>query len=648
MTKSILQSIAIFMIISLLLLTVERSLILLFILDFKQYNINQIASLYYMGARFDLKVISSLVLIFYFLPALISLIIFKNKTKTIKYLNFILILIFLFELLISLTGYGFYHFFGNHIDQLALGIIDDGFINVVKSMLVNPLVINLTIILLITTVISLLIFFKINNNIKANITNKKKLILTMVLLFILLFAFSRGSFSTFPLSRKTNQANNDYTLNSLALNSIMNLYYAYKDNKKDIYDFSINKLLKKYSVKNFKELKQKAGYNQDNPLVKTTSKKILPPPNIIFILMEGWSSHIALSHSNDNNVLGEFNQHKSQDYFFNNFFSNSYGTNPTIERLILNSPISPLSLSKAKKTTIQTSNILTLKKSGYSTEFISGGNRSWRNIGDFHLLQGFDKFFDRSNIENKINNKSNNPWGVFEEDLFKFTKQRIQTQNKPFFTFVLTTNNHPPVVLPTNYKSPKFNLKKFNTEYNKKIKTMLDGYYYQSNELGKFISWFKLSKFAKNTIIVATGDHILKGFDNYNKTAMGYYKYAVPLYLYIPEKYRQDLDTKTIGSHLDIFPTLFDLSLSEKNYFSFGSSLINKNNNYGWTANGGYNVIFPQGIANNSGINKWQKIIKLINKNIDELSEKQKKILQQLPYQEAVAKYLIFKSFNKK
>lgn len=48
--------------------------------------------------------------------------------------------------------------------------------------------------------------------------------------------------------------------------------------------------------------------------------------------------------------------------------------------------------------------------------------------------------------------------------------------------------------------------------------------------------------------------------------------FGVPFYLYIPKKLQNNIyyNKYRIGSHKDIFPTLYDLSLSEVKYLSLG------------------------------------------------------------------------------
>ena len=53
------------------------------------------------------------------------------------------------------------------------------------------------------------------------------------------------------------------------------------------------------------------------------------------------------------------------------------------------------------------------------------------------------------------------------------------------------------------------------------------------------------------------------------------------------------------GSHNDLFPTLFELSLSNASYYNFGQPLMEKTTQtaYGWADQGAY--VFSDGVADN-------------------------------------------------
>jgi phosphoglycerol transferase MdoB-like AlkP superfamily enzyme len=99
--------------------------------------------------------------------------------------------------------------------------------------------------------------------------------------------------------------------------------------------------------------------------------------------------------------------------------------------------------------------------------------------------------------------------------------------------------------------------------------------------LGRFITKIKNSKYASNTIIAVTGDHNFMDCLSYpNERLLD--ALSVPFYLYIPKDIKPlIIDVSVFGSHLDIMPTLYDISLSNSEYMAMGQSLISdkaKNN----------------------------------------------------------------------
>ena len=123
-----------------------------------------------------------------------------------------------------------------------------------------------------------------------------------------------------------------------------------------------------------------------------------------------------------------------------------------------------------------------------------------------------------------------------------------------------------------------------------KNKNLFTVYQFANRQLAKFITDVKKSKFADNTIIAVTGDHNLRELSNYTPEET-FVRYAVPFYIYIPQQIKKDLNiqkinTKNFGSHMDIMPTLYSLSLSSAKYTSLGNSLLDTENNIAFNVNG--------------------------------------------------------------
>ena len=475
----------------------------------------------------------------------------------------------------------------------------------------------------------------------------------------MLFVLARGTLSTFPLSRRNAIVTDNSFLNTLAFGPFWDLYYANHDRVENDFKLTTKKILKNIKAHNEEELKSRAGYSDTDPLLVHTKKDIFlekHPPHVIFVQQEGWSTEVALLHDDENNILGEFAKHGEEDYLYESFFSNAYGTSPTLNNLLLNSPISGLSQSRAAKVSFSTSSVLPFKARGYSTTFLSGGSSSWRNHNIFWPRQGFDRYIGRTTIEDHFNYKCNNPWGVYEEYTYEYLKKILAEDiesGKPSFTFVLTTNNHGPIMLPDSFKRPKYNMKKMGFDANdKQHYTQLIGYMYQTDAFGKFLTWLKSSKYKDDVIVVATGDHILKGFANHNSPKQQYLKYAVLTYFYLPQKYDKlkDIPKDIVGSHNDLFPTLYELSLSDTEYYNFGQPIMYKNhkNAFGWQESNTF--LYDEGVVTSSmNLLKWDKTKQqrsLLNPKKETPTKYMKESIEKTKNQVLLKKYILVKEYE--
>lgn len=100
---------------------------------------------------------------------------------------------------------------------------------------------------------------------------------------------------------------------------------------------------------------------------------------------------------------------------------------------------------------------------------------------------------------------------------------------------------------------------------------IIKAYTYANNEFGKFLDKVKQSPFKNSVIIAATGDHRVREM-SMDLNSQKAFAYSVPFYLYIPKDLQDDIyyDKDRVGSHKDIFPTLYALSLNNVKYLSVG------------------------------------------------------------------------------
>lgn len=649
---------AIFLGFTLLILSASRTFILFFIGDWQQTPIDELIAVLFMGLRFDLKLTAVCIILFSLLPIL-TVFLFNRWYLVTQVNRFALLAIVLTCLIFSFIDIGFYFFFGTAISNLIFGIVDDGFYAVMLSIISDW---RLNIIIALSAVATFLITKSFLNVTKTSVdiarsaTHKGVILLTTLALIVICGLFGRGTFDTFPLSRRTTAINDNPIMNALPLNGPYHFYYARKDLKEDSFNsLTTQKVLQQARLETLDQLQQAAGFDTQSPLLKESAAKPegFVKPNVIFVLMEGWSSHIANQQSEDNQVLGEFAKHAKQDYFFERFFSDEYGTNPTIEKLLLNAPIGPITQSVANTHSFELSNVFPFKKQGYDTLFLSGGNSAWRKHGQFWPLQGFDQYLGRATIEKHYKEVSDNPWGVYEEHLFNYLQKQLaeKEQDKPLFSFVLTTNNHGPIRLPEDYQAPPLNPAKYGFDKSdSKTFESLTGFHYQTNAFGQFMSWLKGSEYADNTIVVATGDHILKGFANYAAADQSYNRYAVATYLYVP-KHLDQLQPQTLwqaGSHKDLFPTLFELALDRAPYYAFGTPIMQKASATAIGINQQGSYIFDKGITTDGKqlqLFDGQQTTALTAAK-EPLSAHYQQLIEQQKSRELLQKYLLVKALE--
>jgi phosphoglycerol transferase MdoB-like AlkP superfamily enzyme len=659
MLQAINRKAVVFTLYTLALLMLTRVFILLYFGAEQNPSTTELFNLFVMAFRFDIKLIATILIIFLYLPGLFFL--FFRKSHFLRVERVLLFVLFLILSIFSFIEFGYYLFFGNAIDLLIFGIADDGTVAVISSIIGDWRLILLTFLSLVFLAVMSYLYYKKYRytTVISNTTKLAKEYVKAIGIILLLALLARGTLDTFPLSRKIINTNDNAFLNTLVLNPFWHFYYAMRDRDENDFTLTSKKVLKIAKVKSIDELKERAGYTKDNPLKRVTPKNILlekNPPHVIFVLCEGWSIHPVLGQSKENNILGEFAKHMKQDYFYTGFFSNAYGTNPTIENLLLNSPIAGISQSRATKISFDYSAVLPFKSKGYSTHFLSGGSSAWRNHNQFWPRQGFDDYIGRSTLEKHFGVHSDNPWGIYDEYLFEYLKESMLAHNKedkPSFTFVLTTNNHTPVRLPKNFKDPKFNLEKLGYAKDDMLHyNMLRAYHYQVNALGKFLTWLKSSPMKDDVIVVATGDHILKGYDDYFRPKMQYLKYAVSTYLYVPKMYDrlQNTPRDVAGSHEDLFPTLYELALSQATYYNFGVPIMYKKreSSFGWNLQNRF--IFANGVVTpDMKMHIWDTSNnerRYVDVNTTALSRERAVRIEKNRNQRLLKKYLLIKEYE--
>ncbi|EQB2455001.1 LTA synthase family protein [Campylobacter upsaliensis] len=472
--------------------------------------------------------------------------------------SFYIALIALLCVAFSFIKYYYYEMYKSKIDVFIFSVQNEEFGTIFKIIYADYPIIFALLALVLAVGVCVFINYKV---LKISLKPLRLNVFIVIFLnFILIGIYVlalRGPYHQILMNERNYRFANLEVINDIALNPIMAFSWARKASKE------LQKL--PYISEEEGQVLQKELFS----LFATTPYNPQNKPHIFLNLMESFANNALEFHSLELNLLGELEKHFKEDFVFERFLSSGNGTAPSLFYLYFNSPIT-LTKSKYFKTNLTQNPTEPFTKQGYEVIFITSGNRSWFELGTF--LEGQKiKLIDSISLLKDYPNAQKTAYGILDEYMYYKAYELFKTAQKPLLIIALSTSNHPPY--PKVYESiSKANLSgKINEKLPKNTYENLNNYAYANSEFGKFVSKIKASDLKDKIIIAATGDHRVRDMkiDPLREKA---FAYSVPFYLYVPQNYQKNLyyDKYRLASHKDIFPTLYELSLSETAYYSLG------------------------------------------------------------------------------
>jgi phosphoglycerol transferase MdoB-like AlkP superfamily enzyme len=553
----------------------------------------------FLGFRFDLMPLAYInflpflaMNLGYFLPT-------KFTIRQIRFLNVsVLFLGYAFLGWIYIFDYAFFSFFQEHLNILFFGFFEDDTVAVLTSVWKNynlPLwgsVIAISHFALIRLIRFL--FSPFDFDLKARKFDYRMIVAFVVGIVSLSF-MARGNFTRLPLSIEDAHISSNDFINKIPLNGVVTFNRAMKI-RKAFGNSNVN-YLKKYGFQNWQTAFE-AGYHKrpksellESLKTRTSSNQDLKrfPPHVVLVVQESFGSYWSDKHSSQFNILGSLEPHLKQGILFKNFLPAENGTIGSIVSVATAQPIRPgarfLSESDLMKIPLSIAGEIPYKNAGYDTHFLYGGKLGWRDLGKYLKIQGYDFLWGADEVKEAMPELTNidpkdlgNEWGIFDEYLYSFIEEQLRTATRPQFFLVLTTSNHPPFEFPSSYNTlplefDEQTLEKLTVSEDLAKKRFL-GLQYANHKMGEFLTRIKTTALADKVVLAVTGDHsywIAKGVGHDEE----FKRYAVPFFISMPERLRpQSYDPENFGSHEDIFPTLYHLTLAEQEYVKLGENLI--------------------------------------------------------------------------
>ncbi|UBO73960.1 LTA synthase family protein [Aeromonas rivuli] len=470
---------------------------------------------------------------------------------------------------VAIGNYYYYQTYHTHIDVFAFGLMEDDTQAVLGNMWQDYPIIQ-------SLLLSLLLGWLPARWARRTLVQRERkpwpltvFIVYLLAALTLLFVISRGSIGTFPLRRGNAQVSDLLALNKLTPNGFMAIDWAIKDREEDI---AFNPV----SHAEGETLLAEVGL--DSLMARTPHNPWLAEhkPNVVMALMESFGSNmLAFDEPGKNDLLGSLRPHFKEDFVFKRFLSEDNGTAPSLAALFFHSPAQNISHSSAQHQTLSGTPFALYKQAGYKLIFISPGNMMWRNLVNYLPVQGVDEVYDQNALMKRYPQaaKEITAWGVPDDYAYRLAQTLLEEATQPLFISILTITNHPPYETPARYQPQPIattaavmtHAEDGSIEQTNILKT----YQFATDALGRFVSAIKGSSLGDKTLIAASGDHQMRRLRAFYPREQVLDR-AVPFYLYVPKPIlahsQWRFDPLRVGSHKDIFPTLYSFSLSDTPY----------------------------------------------------------------------------------
>ncbi len=479
----------------------------------------------------------------------------------------------------SIGNYYYYLTYGSYIDVFIFGLADDDTTAVLANAwadypILYSFIGSVIIACLCTGVVRLAIRKMQAYSWKPE--HKGITAVSVIVMILTVFVFARGTLGSHPLKRYHAQVSDYAVLNAVTPNALVALEWAKTDYKKQNKFHSVSKS----ELEN--QFTKVVGNSEGR--FKTAKNAYLEKnkPHVVIALMEGMGINVLVEDNYpENDLLGTLRPAFESDFVFKRFLAETPATINTLVNMLGQSNVPTISHSSAQKVHVAAAAARPYKEAGYKTIFITATNGMWRNVAHYLPAQGFDQILDENAILKAFPEAGDfkGEWGLSDEYSFKLAEKVLKEAKQPVMIYILTITNHTPYQVPTNYdvKPLKVSDRLLNRMRSgeEQATRLYETYQYVNNALGEFVADIKASSLGNSTLIAATGDHKLRGFTMKYPNDLAVTN-SVPFYLYVPSQIQEQVphqyNKNRVGSHKDIFPTLYAFSLSDADYYSLGGA----------------------------------------------------------------------------
>ncbi len=272
--------------------------------------------------------------------------------------------------------------------------------------------------------------------------------------------------------------------------------------------------------------------------------------NVIFIQVESLENWVIGYQINGVDIAPNLTALAGEGTYFTNYYSQDGEGNTADAEFSTQNSLYPLPDSVAFISHAQNQYAALpslLDAHGYTTAALHGDVATFWNRSNAYPPIGYEDIFSKTDytIPRQVG-----PEGLGDNDFFAQSLPKLEALPKPFMATLITLSTHTPFTIPADLQTltiPK------DTTLTPTQQKYVEAVHYSDNAIGNFIAGLKASGLYNNSLIVIYGDH--SAFIGTPDSQIQH----VPLIILAPNTTLPTGVDTTVGSHLDLYPTVASL-----------------------------------------------------------------------------------------
>lgn len=287
----------------------------------------------------------------------------------------------------------------------------------------------------------------------------------------------------------------------------------------------------------------------------STSLFTMQRPNVMFIIMEGFSNLLMAETGGNEKVAPNLDSIARQGILFTNFYADSFRTDRGLVSIISGYPSQPTNsiMKYPRKTQNLPSIPRSLRDAGYNAEYFYGGDADFTNMRSYLVSCGFQRIVSDADfpISEKISK-----WGAPDHALFWKVLEDLKTPDKgPMLRIIQTSSSHEPFEVP----------------YSRLKNERLNAFAYTDSCVGGFIRELRKTPRWNNTLVILVPDHLGAYPAEIDNNAE--WRYRIPLIM-TGGVIRRPMRIDTYASQHDLAATLLAQMGIPHGQFTFSKDIL--------------------------------------------------------------------------